>query len=165
MLKINGEDCEVTKAIIYETTEKCTIVWNNKNPKMEETKFLTLLSLIVDFKSKEKINDKYINGQFSLDIMNTSFDIINSLIGKKIKVLYDEEEDYDIEIDDDIENFELSSDTFSYYDGWHHDYLPGDIYLTFTEKKDNNIFIELHIDDNDKNKTLIDFKDYVKIRD
>ncbi|MBR3230025.1 MAG: hypothetical protein IKF91_04275 [Bacilli bacterium] len=164
MLKINGEDCEVTKAIIYETTEKSTIVWNDKNPKMEKTKFLTLLRLIVDFKSKEKINDKYINGEFSLDIMNTSFDNINSLIGKKIKVLYNEEED-DIEIVDDIENFELSSDTFSYYDGWHHDYLPGDIYLTFTEKIDNNIFIELHIDDSEKDKTFIDYKDYVKIND
>lgn len=167
MLKINGENSEVTKATLHETIWKETMVWNDKNPPIVKTGPLKAITLFVDFKTKEKINDKYIDGNFTLDIMNVSFDMIDSLLGKKIEVSYKEyeEDDKDIDYVYDIDNFELSSDSFSYYDGWHHDNLPGDIYLIFVEKKDDNVLIKLHVDDVERKQTLIEFEDYIKIKE
>ena len=65
MLKINDEEFNVLKAGLYEGTEIFTDEYPNGDIKRGMTKFLTL---IVEFKSKEKIDDKYIEGRFYFDI-------------------------------------------------------------------------------------------------
>ena len=157
MLKINDEDFSVLKAELYEGNETFTDEYPNGDIKSGMIKFLTLT---VHFKSKEKIDDKYIEGQFNFDIKNISKESFNSVIGKTICLDIDQDDDYE-----QLDDFGLSTNISNYYSGWNHDYFPGNVTLTFKEKKDKSVLIELHINDNEKNKTFIDYKDYVKISD
>lgn len=157
MLKINDEEFNVLKAGLYEGTEIFTDEYPNGDIKRGMTKFLTL---IVEFKSKEKIDDKYIEGRFYFDIKKISKESFSTIIGKNIYLDIDQDDD-----NEQLDDFGLSTNISNYYSGWNHDYFPGNVTLIFKEKKDKSVLIELHIDDNERNKTLIDYKDYVKISD
>ena len=108
----------------------------------------------------KEIDDKYIEGRFYFDIKKISKESFSTIIGKNIYLDIDQDDD-----NEQLDDFGLSTNISNYYSGWNHDYFPGNVTLIFKEKRDKSVLIELHIDDNERNKTLIDYKDYVKISD